>query len=155
MDFMGALPPHHRGRLRKDAIGAVLATDMKSHFSLVSMFSTKLSSMAISRGSHCSGSSIGSSIIASGTPTSTIHSSVIMTGSVFSPAGLSQPLFQVLDEDLRILVLQVDRCAAGMCFRSIVSSAPLHAVPHLRINGHERLHDPHQSLCNSHFVITY
>ncbi len=40
-DFLEAMPSKARSTFRKQVIEAVLATDMKQHFSLVSLFNTK------------------------------------------------------------------------------------------------------------------
>lgn len=100
--------------LRKDAISAILATDMKSHFSLVSMFGTKFSAAASAAsaphrggGSSISGHSrFASSSVATIPGPSTGPLSSCGSGSLLL-APSSSVLFQVLDEDLRSLVLQV------------------------------------------------
>ena len=61
-DFLDAMPPKARISFRKQVIEAVLATDMKQHFSLVSLFNTKFlapvatrTSSGLSRGRSMAG----------------------------------------------------------------------------------------------------
>ena len=51
-DFLRAMPPKARSPFRKQVIEAVLATDMKQHFSLVSLFNTKFSVPKVAEGSN-------------------------------------------------------------------------------------------------------
>ena len=59
-NFLRAMPPKARSPFRKQVIEAVLATDMKQHFSLVSLFNTKFSVPKVAEGSN--GASRGHSI---------------------------------------------------------------------------------------------
>ena len=93
LDFMEGTPAKARGAFRKQVIEAVLATDMKQHFSLVSLFNTKFSAPApVSGEGSRSRSFVGAGV-------GSVAGKSVLGGN----AGLDRVK---MDDELRSLVMQ-------------------------------------------------
>ncbi|GAX79398.1 hypothetical protein CEUSTIGMA_g6839.t1 [Chlamydomonas eustigma] len=142
-NFMSEMPTKAKEFLRNLVIEAVLATDMKQHFSLTSLFSSKVEAMT--------SAAAAAAVVPAGSPPGTpiqqprpltasrLNRSVGVAGSPVSPGGLGvrsgvhthaaplKPQNEALnwDEDSKILVMQMALKSADV--GNLGSTLPVHS----------------------------